>query len=78
MEECSEGAAASQRVTQRLVEFVRPLLDQLDERPDKRLVRMFVGLLQVILVVRHNRFGMSHVALSLEREALHPFHEVLL
>lgn len=58
MEEYSEGAVAAQRVNQRLVEFVRPLLEQLDERLDKRLVRTFVGLLQVIVVVRHNRYGL--------------------
>lgn len=58
MGECSEGAAASQRVNQLLIEFVRPLSDQLDERLDKRLVRTFVGLLQVIVVVRHNRYGL--------------------
>jgi hypothetical protein len=58
MEKYSEGKEASQEVNQHLVEFVRPLLRQLDERLDRRLVRTFLSLLQVILVLRHNRYGL--------------------
>lgn len=58
MEKYSEGAEAAQGVNQQLVEFVRPLLEQLDAQLDKRLVRTFLGLLQVILVLRHNRYGL--------------------
>jgi DDE family transposase len=58
MDKYSEGVEASQAVNERLVEFVRPLLERLDERIDKRLVRTFLGLLQVILVLRHNRYGL--------------------
>ena len=58
MEEYSEGLEASQAVNRQLVEFVRPLLKELDARLDKRLVRTFLGLLQVMLVLRHNRCGL--------------------
>jgi hypothetical protein len=58
MEQYSEANEASQAVNQHLVAFVRPLLDELDKRLDKRLVRTFLGLLQVILVLRHNRYGL--------------------
>ena len=58
MKKYSEEEVASQEVSQRLVEYVRPLLAQLDERLDKRLVRTFLGMLQVIVVLRHNRYGL--------------------
>ncbi len=58
MEKYNEGQAASQAVSEQLVAFVRPLLGQLDARLDKRLVRTFLGLMQVILVLRHNRYGL--------------------
>src|SRR5687768_1246152 len=58
MEKYNEGQEASQAVSEQLVEFVRPLLGELDARLDKRLVRTFLGLLQVILVLRHNRYGL--------------------
>lgn len=58
MDKHSEGCEASQTVSSRLVEFVSPLLEQLDARLDKRLVRTFLGLLQVVLELRHNRYGL--------------------
>jgi hypothetical protein len=58
MDEYSEGGVAAQAVSERLVAFVRPLLVQLDEQLDKRLVRTFLGLLQVMLVLRHSRYGL--------------------
>ena len=45
-------------VREHLGEFVRPLLGEPNERLAKRLVRTFVGLLQVILALRHNRYGL--------------------
>jgi hypothetical protein len=58
MDKYNGGEAAAQAANQHLVEFVRPLLGQLDERLDKRLVRTFLGLLQVLLVLWHNRYGL--------------------
>lgn len=58
MAKYNEEEAASQAVSERLVEFVRPLLDELDVQLDKRLVRTFLGLLQVIVLLRHTRYGL--------------------
>lgn len=58
MEKYSEEEKVSQEASEKLVEFVRPLLEQLDEQLDKRLVRTFLGLLQVILMLRHHRYGL--------------------
>lgn len=58
MEKYNEEEKVSQAVSQELVEFVRPLLAELDAALDKRLVRTFLGLLQVILMLRHNRYGL--------------------
>lgn len=58
MKKYNEGQEASQAVSVQMVEFVRPLLAQLDVRLDKRLVRTFLSLLQVIVMVRHNRYGL--------------------
>lgn len=58
MEKYNEAAEAAQAASEELVSFVRPLLGELDEQLDKRLVRTFLGLLQVILMLRHNRYGL--------------------
>lgn len=58
MEEYNEGQKASQALSERLVAYVAPLLGELDNKLDKRLVRTFLGLLQVILMLRHNRYGL--------------------
>ena len=43
MEKYSEEEKVSQAFREHLVEFVRPLLGELDERLDKRLVRGALG-----------------------------------
>jgi len=58
MEKYNDEAKVSQAVSAGLVEYVRPLLSEMDAMLDKRLVRTFLGLLEVILVLRHNRYGL--------------------
>lgn len=58
MEKYSDEGEVSQAVSAGLLAFVRPLLKELDVVLDKRLVRTFLGLLEVILVLRHNRYGL--------------------
>jgi hypothetical protein len=42
----------------RLREYVQPLVEQLDELLDKRLVVTFVGLLDCIIRLRHQKHGL--------------------
>jgi Transposase DDE domain len=58
MEEYTSGDVAAQALGERLVGYVQPLLAQLDVLLDRRLVQTVVGLLQVILLMRHNRYGL--------------------
>jgi hypothetical protein len=58
MEKYNDDGSVSQAVSEALLGFVRPLLDEMDAILDKRLVRTFLGLLEVILVLRHNRYGL--------------------
>lgn len=53
-----EGRAKAEEVAQQLVEFVGPLLEELDKRLDKRLVRTFVGLMQAIIRHRNRPLGL--------------------
>lgn len=54
----NDEGEVSQAVSEELLRFVRPLLEELDGVLDKRLVRTFLGLLEVILLLRHNRYGL--------------------
>jgi hypothetical protein len=58
MEEYKTGEAAAQALGERLTAYVRPVLEQLDVLLDRRLVRTVLELLQVMLVLRHNRNGL--------------------
>jgi hypothetical protein len=58
MHEYSDAQLAAQGLSERLVAFVQPLLVRLDEKLDKRLVRTCLGLLQVMVLLRHNRYGL--------------------
>ncbi len=58
MNEYTTGEGAAQALGERLVRYVQPVLEQLDMLLDKRLVRTVLGLLQVMLLLRHNRYGL--------------------
>ncbi len=47
-----------QRYQTQLKEYVQPLLVQLDERLDKRLVATFMGLLDSIIRLHHQKHGL--------------------
>lgn len=51
-------AALAHTLTQRFQQFLGPLLSQLDERADKRLVRTFAGTVQAILQFRERACGL--------------------
>ena len=53
-----EGSAQSQEFARRLETFSHPLLQMLDRRLDKRLVRTFLLTLRAILMLRHTRYGL--------------------
>jgi hypothetical protein len=53
-----ETQQASNAVLERLKEFVAPLVAELDEQVDKRLVRTFVKTLQAIVTFRHSSQGL--------------------
>jgi hypothetical protein len=58
MNEYRTGAATAQALGEKLVRYVTPVLDELTQVLDVRLVRTALGLLQVMLVLRHNRYGL--------------------
>ena len=58
MEEYKTGYAAAQALGKQLTTYVRPVLQQLDVLLDRPLVRTVLDLLQVMLVLRHNRYGL--------------------
>lgn len=58
MNKCDEERKQAQGIREQLGEMVRPLLRQLDEVLDKRLVATFFALLQAIIVHRHGRNGL--------------------
>jgi hypothetical protein len=41
-----------------LYQFLKPLLRQLKERSDQRLVSTFLGLVMVVLIHRHRNHGL--------------------
>ena len=53
-----ETKQASRGVLERLQDFVAPLVAELDEQVDKRLVRTFVKTLQAIVTFRHSSQGL--------------------
>ncbi|HYO88448.1 MAG TPA: hypothetical protein VER79_07350, partial [Candidatus Limnocylindrales bacterium] len=58
MKDCGEERRQAQVLRQRLGERVGPLLCQLDEVLDKRLVATFFVTLQALLIHRHSRHGL--------------------
>lgn len=58
MNDCEGIGEQAQVFSQALESFVRPLLELLDKRLDKRLVRTFLLTLSAILMFRHNRNGL--------------------
>ena len=59
-----DGEVLSEQLMAALIEFVSPLLPELDARLDKRLVRNFVGALVAILRSRHRAEGLWLVRLG--------------
>ena len=53
-----EATAMAQGLGEELAHFLFPLLVQLDERLDKRLVRTFLATIQVILTFRDRANGL--------------------
>jgi Transposase DDE domain len=58
MNEYEEDQEYSQAVEEKLEEFVGPLLRELDEQIDKRLVRTFLQTLIAIVTFRHSLYGL--------------------
>ncbi len=56
-EDRTEGDAG-QALGAKLVGYVAPVLTELEKALDVRLVRTALGLLQVLLLLRHNRCGL--------------------
>jgi hypothetical protein len=56
MNEYRTGEVTAQALGAKLVRYVTPVLDELEQVLDVRLVRTALGLLQVMLVLRHNRY----------------------
>src|SRR6476659_2283979 len=52
------GAETAQALGEKLVGYVAPVLEELEKVLNVRLVRTALGLLQVMLVLRHNRYGL--------------------
>lgn len=53
-----QAEVRSEEIGQKLKVFLLPLLNQLDSLMDKRLVRTFLGLIQVIISFRHSTQGL--------------------
>ena len=58
MQDFAEERKEAQELRRQLGEMVRPLLRELDELLDKRLVATFFTTLQALVVHRHNRCGL--------------------
>lgn len=58
MKDCAQERAQAQGLRGRLGEMVCPLLRELDELLDKRLVATFFTTLQALVTHRHNRCGL--------------------
>jgi len=58
MSHSATNSGQSQALATRLEEFVAPLLQDLDDQIDKRLVRTFLLTLQAIISFRHSRYGL--------------------
>lgn len=58
MSEYKTGEVMAQARGEKLVRYVAPVLDELEKELDIRLVRTALGLLQVILTLRHSRYGL--------------------
>lgn len=58
MWDSAEAQRQAQGLRQQLGAWVRPVLHELDEALDKRLVRTFFELLQVVVMHRHQRCGL--------------------
>jgi len=58
MSEYRTGEETGQALGEKLVGYVAPVLEELEKTLDRRLVRTVLGLLQVMLVLRHDRYGL--------------------
>ena len=58
MSKTSEPREVSTEISERLREFLGPLLEQLDAVMDKRLVRTFFALVQTVIPYRHRTNGL--------------------
>ena len=55
---CQQKSNKAQELGQALQQFVSPLLEELDRRVDRRLVKTFLLTLQAIITFRHTQYGL--------------------